>query len=170
MNIRIKAYLLTFFGYIFFHSLMTAYSFVAPIFQEEYQLANLYIGGLDGTLYFAKGLGFFLRYKIIKQSKVMKHFLISSCIFVTAFFLFPFLSLTHVLTLSNVEPILFILITVYGFFLYNNWPVSLSIISNYYTPENDGSKLGFWSAAGDFGSMFGFLFPSLLTLQFHWSW
>jgi len=165
MNLRVKAYLLTFFGYIFFHSLMTAYSFAAPFFQQTYKLSNTYIGAVDGTLYFSKGVGFLLRYRIIKQSSIMKHFFISSTIFVSAYFLFPFLSLANFLNIENVKPIFFILITVYGFFLYNNWTVSLSIINNYYTTEKDGSKLGFWSAAGDFGSIVGFLFPSLLIIQ-----
>ena len=81
---------------------MTAYSFVSPYFQQTYKLPDLFMGGLDGTLYFAKGIGFLLRYRIIKQSKIMKHFMISSLIFLIAFFLFPFFSLTHVLTLNNV--------------------------------------------------------------------
>ena len=97
MSIKVKAYLLTFFGYIFFHSLMTAYSFAAPFFQSSYQLSNIYIGALDGTLYFSTGIGFLLRYKITKQSSIMKHFLLSSTIFVSAYILFPFFSLTNIL-------------------------------------------------------------------------
>lgn len=100
----------------------------------------------------------------------MKHFLISSTIFILAFILFPFLSIVHFIDESNVESILFVLITTYGFFLYNNWAVSLSIVSQYFTTEKDGCLLGFWSAAGDFGSMAGFIFPSLLIIQLGWPW
>ena len=100
----------------------------------------------------------------------MKHFLISSTIFILAFILFPFLSIIHFIDFQNIEPILFVLITTYGFFLYNNWAVSLTIVSQYFTTDKDGCLLGFWSAAGDFGSMAGFIFPSILIIQLGWTW
>jgi len=58
----------------------------------------------------------------------------------------------------------------YGYFQLNFWPTILYIFKDYFRNEEDGCLIGFWSSAGDFGNIFGFLFSSLLLLQFGLPW
>lgn len=58
----------------------------------------------------------------------------------------------------------------FGFFQMNSWPILILIISNYFSFQNDGGLIGFWSTAGTIGSILGSIGPSLLILTLKLPW
>jgi sugar phosphate permease len=116
------------------------------------------------------GLGFFFRYFFLDSRNIVSSLFITGLIFISSFTLFPLLSITNVITSGNAEVISIVLLLIYGFFQMNCWPVSLQLVNDYYTNDSEGSIIGFWSEAGSFGNIIGFLFPSLLIVNAHLPW
>ena len=52
----------------------------------------------------------------------------------------------------------------------NCWPILMKIISNYFSFEKDGGLIGFWSTAGNFGTILGSLVPSLMIINAKLPW
>lgn len=126
---RVRAYLLTFLAYAVMHSLRTGYSFSKSYFKVEYHFAGTFLAVLDSTIYFAMGIGFFLRYFFINNKDIIFSFFITGTAFITAFICFPLFSLTGTMNEANAQPISISLMAVYGFFQMNCWPVSFVVIS-----------------------------------------
>lgn len=167
---KYRAYILTFFAYVFMHSLRTGYSYSKPFFQSQFQLSNIFLAFLDFSIYFTMGIGFLTRYLSMNKETMIRNFMIAGVTFSLAYALFSVLAITNVITSSNAIPFSLILMMVFGFFQMHCWPVSLVIINDYFTNEEDGMEIAFWSSAGNVGNIFGFLIPSLMVVNAHLPW
>lgn len=168
---RLRAYWLTFFGYLMLHVLRTGYSFSKPYFKKAYDLSSPFVAVVDATIYLSLGLGFLLRPLVFRSSKSsLLIFFITTTLSALGYMLFPLLSLTHVLSSSNAEPIIFMCMFIYGFFQLNIWPSMLATMKDHYRNKDDGCMIGLWAAAGDFGNILGFLLPPLIVVQAGLTW
>lgn len=167
---RVRAFLLTFLAYAVMHSLRTGYSFSKTYFKVEYSFSGTFLAVLDSSIYLSMGVGFFLRYFFLDNKDIIFSFFLTGVIFITSFSLFPILSLTGTMNEDNAAPISIALMLLFGFFQMNCWPVSLVVLCDYFTNEEDGGAIAFWTTAGNVGNIIGYLFPSLLILSLHQSW
>lgn len=167
---RVRAYVLTFIGYLMLHVLRTGYSISKPSFKKEYDLDNLFVAVIDATTYIALGIGYFLRPLMVGSKNTLLIFFLTTMISALGYMVFPFLSVSHNLTVINAKPLMLIGMLVYGFFQFNFWSNMMAVISDHYSNENDGCLIGLWSAAGDFGNIVGFLIPSLLETKTGLGW
>ena len=97
-------------------------------------------------------------------------YFIAAAIFSTAFALFPTLSILGVLTANNAALPSVILMFLFGFFEMHHWPISLMLVNDYCTNEEDGMLISFWSSNGTVGNVVGFLLSSFLILSLHLPW
>ena len=97
-------------------------------------------------------------------------YFIAAAIFSTAFALFPTLSILGVLTANNAALPSVILMFLFGFFEMHHWPISLMLVNDYCTNEEDGMLISFWSSNGTVGNVVGFLLSSFLILNLHLPW
>jgi sugar phosphate permease len=58
----------------------------------------------------------------------------------------------------------------FGYFQMNCWPVSFLIVSEYFTNEENGGLIGFWTTASSIGNILGYLLPALFILDWHQPW
>lgn len=49
--------------------------------------------------------------------------------------------------------VLIVKISLFGFSQFAVWPLNLTLVSEYYKPEKDGSMIGFWSSAWEVGNI-----------------
>lgn len=167
---KYRAYILTFFAYVLMHTLRTGYSYSKPFFQSQFQLSNIFLAFLDFSIYFAMGIGFLARYLSMHKDTMIRSFMIAGITFASAYALFSILAITNVITPANAVPWSLILMIAFGFFQMHCWPVSLVIINDYFTNEEDGMEIAFWSSAGNLGNIFGYLIPSLMVVNAHLPW
>lgn len=52
----------------------------------------------------------------------------------------------------------------------HHWPISLILVNDYCTNEEDGVLIALWSSNGTVGNIIGFFFSSLLIINAHLSW
>lgn len=167
---KYRAYILTFFAYVLMHCLRTGYSYSKPYFQSQFQLSNIFLAFLDFSIYFTMGIGFLIRYLFMHKDTMIRSFFNAGLTFSSAYILFSVFAFTNVITPDNAGPLSLILMMVFGFFQMHCWPVSLVIINDYFTNEEDGMEIAFWSGAGNVGNVFGFLIPSLMVINAHLPW
>jgi sugar phosphate permease len=167
---RVQAYILTFLAYTMMHSLRTGYSQSKAYFKQEYDFSKTFLAVLDSSIYFAMGAGFFFRYFFLNNKDIIYSFFLTGMVFIISFALFPLLSIAGILDGGDAGWISLILMVLFGFFQMNCWPVSLLLVSEYFTNEQDGGLIGFWTCAGSIGNILGYIFPSLLVLSLHLPW
>lgn len=166
---RTRVYVLTFIAYLATHSLRTAYSFSKSYFKPEYNFSNTFLAVLDSSIYFAMGLGFFMRYFFMKKD-IITSFFMTGLAYIVAYTLFPLLSLTGVIGESNAEWISLILMILFGYFQMNCWPVSFLLVSEYFTNEENGGLIGFWTTSSSIGNISGYMLPAFFILTLHGPW
>ena len=166
---KIRAYVLTFIAYLATHSLRTAYSFSKSYFKPEYNFSNTLLAVLDSSIYFAMGLGFFMRYFFMKKD-IITSFFLTGLIYIISYALFPMLSLTGVIDESSAGWISLILMILFGYFQMNCWPVSFLLVSEYFTNEENGGLIGLWTTSSSIGNILGYMLPAFFILTLHEPW
>jgi sugar phosphate permease len=144
-----------------------SYSQVKSKFQKDFDQSNLFLGLFDALVYIALGTGFFFRFllqgkKNLKFSLVL--FLTIACI---GYMVIPISSLLlgdsvkNNFFLQEFLPGLGLLI--FGFFQFPAWPTLLTLTSEHFNLEKEGTAMGIWSANGDLGNIVGFAMCGLLV-------
>lgn len=167
---KYRVVVLTFISYAFMHALRTGYSFSKTYFKDEYNFSNVFLAVLDSVIYLALGIGLFSRYLFLSRHSMILTYFLAAAIFSTAFALFPTFSILGVLTANNAALVSVILMFLFGFFEMHHWPISLMLVNDYCTNEEDGMLIALWSSNGTVGNVVGFLFSSFLILNLHLPW
>jgi len=89
-------YIITFFAYVAVHVMRMSYSFNKSRIKDRYGIDPYFLGILDGCIYLAIGVGFFLRYKITRSDNLTRNYLITAIIVSASFSVIPLLSLLDI--------------------------------------------------------------------------
>lgn len=116
------------------------------------------------------GVGFALRYLFIDEKNLVRSLFITAMIYAVSFALFPLGSIIGIYNEKDIAPISLILMALFGFFQMNCWPISVSIVYDYFSVEKDGKLIGLWAASGSIGNVVGYLVPALIILRLMLSW
>ena len=96
-------------------------------------MSNPFLAILDSSIYLFMGVGFALRYLFIDQKNLVRTFFITGMIFAISFALFPLGSIIGIYDSKDICPISLILMALFGFFQLHCWPISVSIVYDYFT-------------------------------------
>jgi sugar phosphate permease len=110
-----------------------------------------------------------MRYSFMKKD-IITSFLITGLVYIVAYTLFPLLSLAGVLDEFNAGWISLILMILFGYFQMNCWPVSFLIVSEYFTNQENGGLIGFWTTSSSIGNILGYMLPAFFILTLHDPW
>ena len=169
-----KTYFITFIDYVCLHNMRMSYSQVKPNFQTNFDQSNFWLGLFDALVYLALGMGFFCRFLLEGRKHLLKSYIIFITMACAAYLLIPVLSLTlgdqvrDNLFLKEIVPGIGLLI--FGFCQFPAWPTLLTLTSEHFNLEKEGTAIGTWSANGDLGNIVGFALAGFIVngLEFRW--
>jgi sugar phosphate permease len=169
-----KTYIITFIDYFCLHNMRMSYSQVKPNFQSSFDQSNFWLGLFDALVYLALGMGFFCRFLLEGKKNLLKSYIIFITIACAAYLVIPVVSLTlgnqvkDSYLLQEIVPGVGLL--VFGFCQFPAWPTLLTLTSEHFNLEKEGTAIGTWSANGDLGNIVGFALAGFIVngLQFRW--
>lgn len=143
------------------------YSQIKPDFQKQYELSSLQLGIFDSLVYIALGLGFFFRFLLEGKKSILKSYAIFISIACFAYLSIPIVSISlGKKVIDNIVTQIIlpaIALCIFGFCQFPAWPTLLTITSQQFNLEKDGTAIGTWSANGDLGNILGFAFAGFIV-------
>ena len=181
---HVMTFILTFFGYAFFHACRKAFSNVKDPMQKEftpsscpaknpncttlkpYDLwnkrhvfetqddANLFLGAMDTTFLFSYAIGLYLSGIIGDRLNLRLVLTFGMCMSSIVFFIFGYVSEYFGIYNKYFYG---------GFYMLNGllqstgWPATVAVMGNWFNKSTRGSVFGFWSANASLGNIIGSL-------------
>jgi hypothetical protein len=119
-----------------------AYSFNKANIKKKFMFNGYFLGILDAFVYIALGVGFFLRFKLIKSGNLTRILLKTSVLISGFFCVIPIISLLNLGIHPDSGANLFIKVICsisllsFGFCQLAIWPITFTLVSFYYNPKN----------------------------------
>jgi sugar phosphate permease len=171
---RWKVYLLTFLCYVSIHNMRMSYSQVKSDFKSDFQQSDLFLALFDALVYLSLGTGFFFRFLLQGKKKMLNSLLMFLGIACIGYLIIPINSLLFKEKAQDSYFIKEILpgmgLLIFGFFQFPAWPTLLTITSQEFELNGDGTAMGIWSANGDLGNIVGFALTGFLVSNLEMRW
>jgi len=129
-----KTYFITFFAYAALHSMRMTYSEIKPNLQLAFAHSDLFLGGLDATVYISLGFGFFFRFLIQGDRCIISTYVLFIVVASVGYIVIPLTSLLVGEDIQSHNLFKFVLpglgLLLFGFCQFGAWPTLLSLNSS----------------------------------------